>query len=109
VDWIAIAVPLLAQIFEGEQSILASLQEDARVRMASPDTSFPAFVHDDLLDGRRSLALTVIDEWSWECLAIKVDLSLTGERITRVLEPLCGMQECQRSPSQTTDPSSSVR
>jgi putative transposase len=47
------------------------------------------FVHDSLLDGRRFRALTVIDEWSRECLAIEVDLSLTGERVTRVLERLC--------------------
>jgi len=31
------------------------------------------FVHDGLLDGRRFRALTVIDEWSRECLAIEVD------------------------------------
>jgi putative transposase len=47
------------------------------------------FVHDGLFDGRRFRALTVIDEWSRECLAIEVDLSLTGERVTRVLEQLC--------------------
>jgi putative transposase len=47
------------------------------------------FVHDSLLDGRGFRALTVIDEWSRECLAIEVDLSLTGERVTRVLEWLC--------------------
>ena len=47
------------------------------------------FVHDSLFDGRRFRALTVIDEWSRECLAIEVDLSLTGERVIRVLERLC--------------------
>ena len=31
------------------------------------------FVHDGLLDGRGFRALTVIDEWSRECLAIEVD------------------------------------
>lgn len=44
------------------------------------------FVHDRLLDGRSFRALTVIDEWSRESLAIKVDVSLTGERVKRVLE-----------------------
>jgi putative transposase len=43
------------------------------------------FVHDSLLDGRGFRALTVIDEWSRECLAIEVDLSLTGERVTRAV------------------------
>ena len=47
------------------------------------------FVHDSLFDGRHFRALTVIDEWSRECLAIEVDLSLTGERVIRVLERLC--------------------
>ena len=46
------------------------------------------FVHDRLLDGRGFRALAVIDEWSWESLAIEVDVSLTGERVKRVLERL---------------------
>jgi len=46
------------------------------------------FVHDRLLDGRGFRALAVIDEWSRESLAIEVDLSLTGERVRRVLERL---------------------
>jgi putative transposase len=44
------------------------------------------FVHDRLMDGRGFRALTVIDEWSRESLVIAVDVSLTGERIKRVLE-----------------------
>ena len=46
------------------------------------------FIHDSLWSGRRYRALTVIDEWSRESLAIEVDVSLTGERVTRVLERL---------------------
>jgi len=46
------------------------------------------FVHDSLLDGRRFRALAVIDEWSRESLAIEVDVSLTGERVIRVLDRL---------------------
>jgi putative transposase len=48
------------------------------------------FVHDRLLDGRGFRALTVLDEWSRESLAIEVDVSLTGERVKRVLERLTG-------------------
>jgi transposase InsO family protein len=44
------------------------------------------FVHDRLMDGRGLRALTVIDEWSRERPAIEVDVSLTGERVSRVLE-----------------------
>ena len=46
------------------------------------------FVHDRLMDGRGFRALAVIDEWSRESLAIEVDVSLTGERVKRVLERL---------------------
>ena len=46
------------------------------------------FIHDSLWSGRRYRALAVIDEWSRESLAIEVDLSLTGERVKRVLERL---------------------
>jgi putative transposase len=47
------------------------------------------FIHDALFDGRRFRVLAVIDEWSRELLAVEVDASLTGERVTRVLERLC--------------------
>jgi len=47
------------------------------------------FVHDALLGGWRFRALTVIDEWSRECLAIEVDASLTGGSVARVLQRLC--------------------
>jgi putative transposase len=47
------------------------------------------FVHDSLLDGRRFRILTTIDEWSRESPALEVDVSLTGERVTRILERLC--------------------
>jgi putative transposase len=46
------------------------------------------FIHDSLLNGRRFRAFAVLDEWSRESLAIEVDFSLTGERVTRVLERL---------------------
>ena len=46
------------------------------------------FIHDSLISGRRFRAFAVLDEWSRESLAIEVDVSLTGERVTRVLERL---------------------
>jgi putative transposase len=46
------------------------------------------FIHDSLMSGRRFRAFAVLDQWSRESLAIEVDLSLTGERVTRVLEQL---------------------
>ena len=44
------------------------------------------FVHDYLADGRRLRALNIVDTCTRECLAIEVDLSLTGERVTRALD-----------------------
>ena len=46
------------------------------------------FIHDSLISGRKFRAFAVIDQWSRESLAIEVDVSLTGERVTRVLERL---------------------
>jgi putative transposase len=46
------------------------------------------FIHDSLLNGRWFRAFAVLDEWSRESLDIEVDVSLTGERVTRVLERL---------------------
>lgn len=48
------------------------------------------FIHDSLCNGRRFRAFAVLDEWSRESLAIEVDVCLTGERVTRVLERLRG-------------------
>ncbi len=56
--------------------------------MAANQTWAVDCIHDSLMDGRRFRAFAVLDEWSRERLAIEVDLSLTGERVTRVLERL---------------------
>lgn len=40
------------------------------------------------MDGRRFRALTVLDEWSRECLAVEPDAALPGERVVQVLERL---------------------
>jgi putative transposase len=44
------------------------------------------FVADSLYNGRRLRVLTVVDDLSKECPVLEVDHSLTGQRITRVLE-----------------------
>lgn len=46
------------------------------------------FVSDALGDGRRFRALTVVDAFTRQCLAIEVDTSLCGQRVVRVLERL---------------------
>jgi putative transposase len=47
------------------------------------------FVHDSLFDGRRFRVFTLIDEFSRESPALEVDVSLTAERVTRVLDQAC--------------------
>ncbi len=46
------------------------------------------FVQDSLRDGRRFRTLTIVDQFSRECPAIVVDTSISGQRVTRVLEEL---------------------
>jgi putative transposase len=43
------------------------------------------FVHDTLYSGRRIRALTMVDDFTRESLAIEVDTSLCGSRVVRVL------------------------
>lgn len=46
------------------------------------------FVCDTLANGHRFRTLNVVDDFTRECLAIEVDFSLPGKRVTRVLERL---------------------
>lgn len=48
------------------------------------------FVHDTLRSGRRFRSLTIVDDCSRESLAIEVDTSLSGARVTRVLDAIAG-------------------
>ena len=52
------------------------------------------FVSDCLINGRRLRMLTVVDLYDRRCPVIEVDHSLTGERVTRVLEWLNVMGQC---------------
>jgi putative transposase len=46
------------------------------------------FMHDVLADGRRIRLFTLVDDFSRECLAIEADTSLSGQRVSRILEAL---------------------
>ena len=46
------------------------------------------FVHDVLSNGRKFRMLTIVDDYTRECIAIEVDFSLTGERVIRLLSRL---------------------
>ena len=52
------------------------------------------FVADGLMGGRRLRCLTIVDDYTRECLAIEIDTSITGVRVQGVLERLadtCGL------------------
>jgi len=46
------------------------------------------FVHDVLAGGRKFRVLSVVDEYSRECLALEVDTSFPSQRVTRALETI---------------------
>lgn len=54
------------------------------------------FVMDQLFDGRRLRALTVVDNFSRECLAIEVGQSLRGEDVVRTLSAICTKRDKPR-------------
>ena len=44
------------------------------------------FVSDYLQDGRRLRALNIVDDFSSECVAIEVGISISGDRVARILD-----------------------
>ena len=50
------------------------------------------FVQDGLADGRRIRVLTLVDNYSRECLALEVGTSLPGARVVRVLEQVSSIR-----------------
>jgi putative transposase len=55
------------------------------------------FVSDALFNGRRIRALTVVDNFTRESLAIEVDGSLRGDRVVAVLDRLIGQRGAPKS------------
>lgn len=51
-----------------------------------------AAIHDSLESGRRIRTLNIVDDFTRECLAIEVDTSLSGVRVTRVLDAVGGVR-----------------
>ena len=50
------------------------------------------FVSDTLASGRRIRALTVLDDYTREALAIEVDFSLCGTRVARILDAIAQLR-----------------
>lgn len=55
------------------------------------------FVHDRLANGRAFKCLTLVDEFTRECLAVEVDFGLPGYRVTRVLDGIMELRGRPRS------------
>jgi len=53
------------------------------------------FVSDALFNGRKIRLLTLIDEYTRECLAIEVDTSINGVRVTDMLSRIAMMRDYQ--------------
>ena len=67
------------------------------------------FVADALFDGRRLRALTVVDNYTRECLAIDVGQSLKGEDVVTALNRIAASGACPRRSRPTTAANSSPR
>ncbi len=80
----------------------------ARVPLSMPDKPNQhwsmGFMSDCLYNGHRFRGLTIIDNFSRECMAIKVDTSINGLRVTGVLNRLAWLQGLPESISVDNDP-----
>lgn len=76
-----------------------AIRRKARKRLLRAGSSRPAltaanqewaldFVHDAAESGRKFRALSVVDPYTRECLALEVDTSMGSRRVTRVLEKI---------------------
>lgn len=55
------------------------------------------FVSDGLAYGRRFRCLNIVDDYTRECLAIEVDISLPGLRVAQVLQRLAELRGLPKS------------
>lgn len=77
---------------------IALAERLVRSAPAAPNQSWSMdYVADALIDGRKLRALTIVDDFTRECLAIEVDTSLPGSRVVAVLERLRDLRGLPRS------------
>jgi putative transposase len=55
------------------------------------------FISDGLAGGRAMRVLTVVDNFTRECLALEADTSFSGERVTRVLDRVIDRRGCPKA------------
>ncbi len=85
-----------------EESLQLPKRRRKRIRSAKRVPLAPAarlnerwsmdFMLDTLADGRRFRVLTVMDEFSRECLAVDAAVSIPGVRVTRVLDAIASQR-----------------
>ena len=85
-----------------EQGLMVRKRKRKRIGLAerlvmplpqAPNESWSMdYVADALIDGRKLRALTIVDDFTRECLAIEVDTSLPGSRVVAVLERLADIR-----------------
>lgn len=95
-----------------EQGLMVRKRKRKRIgiaeRLVMPAPSAPNqswsmdYVADALIDGRKLRALTIVDDFTRECLAIEVDTSLPGTRVVAVLERLADLRGLPRRSLWTT-------
>lgn len=77
------------QVRKRRRSRCAAVARVPRPPAAAPNTSWSMdFVHDVIAGRGRFRALTIVDDFTKECLAIEADTSLPGARVARVLDRL---------------------
>jgi putative transposase len=74
---------------QGKRRRIKSIQRPDRPTATKVNESWSMdFVSDALYNGRRFRALTIVDNFSRECLAIEADQGIRGEQVAAVLERL---------------------
>jgi putative transposase len=74
---------------QGKKKRIRTLQRPDAPKATKMNESWSMdFVSDALYNGRRFRALTIVDNFSRECLAIEADQGIRGEQVVAVLEEL---------------------
>lgn len=68
--------------------VMAARRVDRPLATQPNDIWAMDFVSDALFNGKRFRALTVVDAYTWECLAIHVDQGIKGEQVVDVMDRL---------------------
>jgi putative transposase len=80
----------LALRYKPRRRRCAAANRRERSKVTVPNQAWSLdFVTDQLTDGRRSRALTVVDVFTRESLAIEIGQSLRGENVVHVLSRIC--------------------